>query len=345
MNWKRPAGSGIVSLTGVGLVLVVAREVLGGIESLPGGIIAAATFVLGAAFALAGPVIYRSDVDADHVLRVAEWNTLGVVVTVAVLGLVASFQAATGGDVSAPLLSGAVVVGVSAFAHVLIGFNDVRRIRAQTVAKQRQRAAVVNRFVRHDLRHAAQILLGYGHQLREEGNDLGAKIENVGEDLAETQTRVEVLDDFLNDEVESTTVDVDELIADNHQNWTAGYPEADLETDLQGDLSARAGEHVEMALAELVENACRYGGDPPEITVRGRRAGDIVHIEVLDNGEGIPEEERELINGDGIETQLDHSGGLGLWLTKWIAEQYGGDLSVENTGDGSKATLTLPAAR
>jgi len=344
MNWKRPAGSGIISLTGVGLVLVVAREAAVGIESLPGGIIAAATLVLGAAFALAGPGIYRSDVDADHVLRVAGWNTLGVVVTVAVLGLVASFQAATGGNVSAPLLSGAVVVGVSAFAHVLIGFNDVRRIRAQTVARQRQRAAVVNRFVRHDLRHAAQILLGYGYQLREEGNDLGEKIEDVGEDLAETQTRVEVLDDFLDDEAERTGVDLGELIADNHENWTADYPDADVETDLEGDLSARAGEHVDMALAELVENACRYGGDPPKVTVRGRRDGDTVRVEVLDNGEGIPESERKLINEDGIETQLDHSSGLGLWLTKWTAERYGGGLSVESTEDGSKATLRLPAA-
>ncbi len=345
MDWQRIAGAGIISVTGLGLLAVVALSAADGVHSTSGLIVAGANTVLGVAFAAGGVLAARTDVNSEHLLRVAGWNVLGVVVTTAVLGLVASFQAATGGRITEPLLSGGVVVGVSAFAHVLIGFNDVRRIRARTVVKQRQRAAVMNRFVRHDLRHAAQLLLGYGQQLRDEGNDLGGKVERVGDDLAETQERIRVLDDFLEGEPRTGTVDVEELIAENREAWTAEFPDADLTLDVAGDLSARAGEHIERALGELVRNACRYGGDPPTVTVRGRREGDTVRVDVLDDGEGIPESERDLINGDGIETQLDHSGGLGLWLTKWTAEQYGGDFAVETRAEGgSRATLTLRAA-
>lgn len=168
MDVGQSAAAATISFTGVGLAAVAGRSLLGGISGLPDVIVVGAVLVLGVSFAVAGPALVRSSVDTDHLLRVAGWNALGVVVTVAVLALVAAFQAATGGRVAAPLLSGAVILGVSAFAHVLIGVNDVRRIRARTVADQRQKVAVVNRFVRRDLRHAAQLLFGYSEQINDD---------------------------------------------------------------------------------------------------------------------------------------------------------------------------------
>ncbi|UIO99195.1 ATP-binding protein [Halobaculum sp. CBA1158] len=365
MDTGRITAAAIVTATGVGLVAVAARQLWLGVSGVAGSLVAGATLVLGVAFAAGGPAMYRTDVDSDHLLRVAGWNTLGVVVTIAVLGLVAAFQAASGGRVTAPLLTAGVVVGVSAFAHVLIGFNDVRRIRARTVARQRRKAAVVNRFVRHDLKHYAQLLLGYGRQVtetaaaREDADDaavadggtstdlaaVGDAVMEVGSELAETNERIGVIDDLLDDGDERRTVDVTDLLEDGRQRWESDYPDASLTVEVDDDLRVAAGDHLDTALAELIENALEHAGESPRVTVRGERRGDVVRIAVRDDGDGLPELERELINEDRTETQLDHSDGLGLWLTKWIVEHYGGRLAVESEATGGgQVTMSLPAA-
>jgi signal transduction histidine kinase len=350
MDLQRIAATVAIGATGLGL-LVVAALALPTVGRPSGLLMVGATLLLGGAFTLSGPLLYRSEVQSAHLLRVAGWNTLGVVATTAVLGLVAAFQAATAGSVTAPLLSGAIVVGVSAFTHVLIGFNDVRRIRARTVAKQRQKAAVVNRFVRHDLSHAAQLLFSYGEQIRADGGvggdavDVGQRVREIGDDLADTQDRIGIIDDLLERSPESRSIDVRALVEEQRNEWTEAHPDGSLTVDVPDGIEAAGGEHVEQAIGELVENAFEHGGDPPAVTIRGRQTDGAVEIEILDDGDGFPEQERELINEDRTETQLHHSSGLGLWLAKWILEHYGGGLAVgdREDGTGGRATARLPA--
>ncbi|MFD1644028.1 sensor histidine kinase [Halohasta litorea] len=351
MYWKRIIAGSIISITGIGLIFIVIQYFAGSTTNISGIIIAGAILVLGGAFGVGGAILYRSSVDSDHLLRVAGWNTLGVVVTTAVLGLVITFQIASGGRVSSPLLSGGIIVGVSAFAHVLIGFHDVRQIRARTVAKQRQKASVVNRFVRHNLRHSAQMLLGYGEQLRSDADitaqdrtDLGQKVVNIGSGLSDTQTKIKVIDDLVDRDAETYPINLMSMINSKRGEWEKSYPDMILTLDVTDDVSILAGDYIEKAISELVENACEYGGDPPEITIRGSQANEKVQIEICDNGDGFPEDEQQLINQDQDETKLQHSSGLGLWLSKWIVEYYDGQLSVETqSGDGGgKVTVTLP---
>ncbi|SHH03526.1 sensor histidine kinase [Halobaculum gomorrense] len=330
------------------------RELVAGVPEISGGIVVAAVLALGAAFAGEGPALYRSSVDSDHLLRVAGWNALGVVATTAVLALIASFQAATGGRVTAPLLSGAVVLGVSAFAHVLIGVTDVRRIRARTVADQQRRAAVVNRFVRHDLRHAAQLLLRYSDAIRDgdpvdpaarEG--LAEQVETVAWELSETQSRVWVIDELLDDEGvdDRTPLVVSEALDRRRDEWAGNHPDAAVAIDSDGAPAALAGDHVATAVAELVENALEHGGDPAEVRVEETRTGGEVEIRVIDDGGGFPERELALINGDETETPLNHSDGMGLWLAKWVIEFSDGTLAVgTEPNGGGVATVRLPAA-
>ncbi|MXR40330.1 sensor histidine kinase [Halobaculum sp. WSA2] len=372
MDLQRGTAAAVVSATGLGLAAVGGSYVSTGVPGLPGWIVVGAVLALGGAFAIAGPALYRSSVTSEHLLRVAGWNALGVVVTVAVLALVGTFQTADGGRVAAPLLSGAVIVGVSAFAHVLIGVNDVRRIRARTVADQRRKAAVVNRFVRHDLSHAAQLLIGYSDRIRggsdgdagdgmndgagaDDGGDdatdatdvdVAAQIVSIARRLSETQSRVTVIDELLDGGAETKgSVVVSEAVERRRASLTDGYPDASLRIESDGGPAARGGDHVVTAVVELVENALEHGDDRAEVRVRERRVGDEVEIRVIDDGDGFPEDERTLINDDEVETQLRHSSGMGLWLSKWVIEFYEGSLTIgtDESGD-SEATVRLPAA-
>ncbi|WP_281195226.1 sensor histidine kinase KdpD [Halorubrum sp. F4] len=353
MDLRRLVGALVISLTGVGLGAIAVRGFATGTTGIVDVVVTSVTLLFGVAFTVTGPFAYRTDVESGHLLRIAGWNTLGVVATSAVLVLVYSLQVATGASVAEPLVSGAIIVGVSAFAHVLIGFNDVRRIRARRLVKQQQKAAVMNRFVRHDLRHAAQLLIGYGEQLsagdgtESEGSlDLGRRITEIGSDLGETQSQIRVFDDLLDREADRTPIDLSTAVDDRRSEWEGEYPEGTLETDLEGECTVMAGDHVDAALEELIDNAFRYGGDPPSVTVRGERTDGTVRIEVLDDGDGFPDDETALINEDRTETQLQHSSGLGLWLAKWVIEHYDGSLSIgdRDDGDGGIVTVRLPAA-
>ncbi|MFZ6710270.1 hybrid sensor histidine kinase/response regulator [Undibacterium sp. TC9W] len=102
---------------------------------------------------------------------------------------------------------------------------------------------------------------------------------------------------------------------------------------------------IEQMLINLLTNALRYGAKKP-ITVSGVVKADSVHIRVQDRGIGISDENLQRIFAP-FERALnsDSSGGLGLglYITRQLAESHGGFVRVESVVDeGSTFTVVLP---
>jgi signal transduction histidine kinase len=107
-------------------------------------------------------------------------------------------------------------------------------------------------------------------------------------------------------------------------------------------------ERVRQCLENVVANAVKYSPDSAPVTITTRRAkqegGDVVRIEVADEGPGIapellPHVFERFVTGDRRKGGL----GLGLYLAKRIAKLHNGDLEVESrAGAGARFTLTLP---
>jgi len=102
---------------------------------------------------------------------------------------------------------------------------------------------------------------------------------------------------------------------------------------------------VRRALRNLVDNALRYGG---AARVSLRREGDNAVLIVSDDGPGIPAERIAAMmepfrRGEKSRNRATGGSGLGLTLSRAIAEQHGGTLSLANRdGGGLDAVLRLP---
>ena len=121
-------------------------------------------------------------------------------------------------------------------------------------------------------------------------------------------------------------------------------------------------ELISQALANLVENAIKYGRpaspiQPPgpemasdaklgEILIEARRDGDTVLLSVTDHGPGIPEADRKhaierFVRLEASRTQP--GSGLGLSLASAVATLHRGELRLSDAEPGLRATLAIPA--
>ena len=103
-------------------------------------------------------------------------------------------------------------------------------------------------------------------------------------------------------------------------------------------------------MKNILVNALKYsvlGNDPVQVRLSEDASGCI--IEFQDQGQGIPEDELELIfepfyRVDKSRTKLTGGYGLGLSMCKTIIEAHGGRISVRsNPGEGAAFCIRLPA--
>jgi signal transduction histidine kinase len=103
---------------------------------------------------------------------------------------------------------------------------------------------------------------------------------------------------------------------------------------------------VRQILLNLLSNAIKFGSHKPiEVVTCSDGKGGVV-IEVTDHGEGIPPQDQERIFHEFVQlgkTQLQDGTGLGLPISRRLAELLQGTLSVKSKiGEGSTFRLTLP---
>jgi signal transduction histidine kinase len=101
-------------------------------------------------------------------------------------------------------------------------------------------------------------------------------------------------------------------------------------------------------VANLVENARKYGADGAHPRILVEREDGSIRITVADQGIGIPESERELIfdrfyRASNAQRVTDTGLGLGLYICRRIVEEHGGRIWHEPTpGGGSTFVVMLP---
>ncbi|WP_306056282.1 PAS domain S-box protein [Natronococcus wangiae] len=223
-----------------------------------------------------------------------------------------------------------------------------------TEQKQRQkRVEILNRVLRHDLRNGMNIVDGCAEMLGEAVGDEHAEyataIQDRAAELIDLAEKTRAVEHILERTPSGAgPIDVSAVVERTLSQFEREYPSTEIERSVPDGVFARADEYLEMALAQLLENAVEHHDGPVptiEVTLRDRVDDGMVVLSVADDGPGVPDEERELLEEEREITQLRHASGLGLWLVDWVVTQSGGQLAFSNNEPrGTVVTLEVPRA-
>ncbi|HYN12627.1 MAG TPA: ATP-binding protein [Burkholderiales bacterium] len=203
-------------------------------------------------------------------------------------------------------------------------------------------------------RERAMVLAGISHDLRTPLSRLRLALEMSGADPSASEAMISDIDEI-------------DAVIGQFLDFARGANEEQAPDELNallGDLAehyARIGKRVLLkqqavkpfsfarlavrrAVANLVDNALRYAGEPVEIEIRNERGTAV--IEVRDRGPGIPEADRERLKRPFTRLDDARSGpggaGLGLAIVERIARAHRGSLELApRQGGGLVARLAL----
>jgi signal transduction histidine kinase len=240
-----------------------------------------------------------------------------------------------------------ILLLVAAATFLLV--TSARRAE-ETARRQLEFTAVVS----HELRTPVTAIRSLAENLADGVVSEPAKARVYGQEIARQGARLgEMLERVLavsalqaRSEPRREEIRLEELVQEVAAEARAAYPEAALEVETDGAGASGAGtgpgilrgdrEALRRALANLVTNALRHGGEPPWARIRltVSAGGRTARIEVADRGPGIPAEEREQVfeafyRGSAAREGQRAGTGLGLYLVRRIVERQGGTVELD----------------
>ena len=226
----------------------------------------------------------------------------------------------------------------------------------QEVARAARSFNAMQRSLKAYLETRAQALAGVSHDLRLPLTRLRLRLEQLPENDARAamQRDIEEMDAMVGGTLDylRAGADTEQAVKLNLVALLEGLAEdaeaAGAKVSLHGTaapLTARP-QALRRCLANLIDNARRYGGGEVDVTLVDNASS--VEIRIEDRGAGIPAEERERVFEPYVRLEASrarHTGGtgLGLAIARAVARAHGGEVALAGrAGGGTAAIVTLP---
>ena len=240
--------------------------------------------------------------------------------------------------------------------HLVEHMEQVRR----TFETERLRSALLTS-ISHDLKTPLAAVLGAAGTLR----DLASKLtQDQKDDLLSTVIdESERLNRFIANLLDMTKLeagavspnaaphDLHEIVGSVLRRAEKILKQHRVKLDLADNLPMLKLDAVlfEQVLFNILDNAAKYAPPDTTIIIRSSRERDVVVLQVMDEGDGIPPPEFDQIfekfyrvrKGDSVRAGT----GLGLAISRGFIEAMHGTISAANRSDGTGAvfTISLPA--
>ena len=145
-------------------------------------------------------------------------------------------------------------------------------------------------------------------------------------------------------------LDLNHLLAVAAERWHGRSGRHDLLLESAPEALPLEGDPqlLDQLFEKLLSNAFKFSPAGGAVEIAARRLGDEALVTVRDYGIGIPPEDLELLfqrfaRGRNVSVRSFGGLGLGLWLSREIAEAHGGSITVESeAGTGTTFCVRLP---
>jgi len=234
---------------------------------------------------------------------------------------------------------------------------DTLTYASQELSKTDRMQKELTANISHDLRTPLTMIRGYAEVMRD------IPEENTPENLQILIDETERLTELVNDLMDLSKIqsgvrapvmeffDLTSVIREVLSRYgaftkTQGYHitlEAERNVPVFADRSM-----ILQVIYNLINNAIHYTGDDLSVTVTQTVIGDKVRFSVKDTGQGIPEDQLNLIWDRYYKVDQTHRAarigtGLGLSIVKGVLDIHGADYGVESKlGEGSVFWFELP---
>ena len=239
--------------------------------------------------------------------------------------------------------------------------EDIERVR-RVAETDRLRSALLTS-ISHDLKTPLAAVLGAAGALRDLSKSLD---ENAKADLLATVIEeLERLNRFIANLLDMTKLeagavvpntalhDIGEIVGSALQRAGKILVKHRVEVEISPDLPMVMVDAVlfEQVIFNLLDNAAKYAPPETAIRVQSWRDHDRVHLQVLDEGDGIPAADIERIFDKFYRTrkgdQVRAGTGLGLAISRGFVEAMQGTITAANRTDrpGAIFTISLPVPK
>ena len=210
----------------------------------------------------------------------------------------------------------------------------------------------------HDLRTPLAGIVGSASALRSQGADLTEQqraklldnLEDEARDLALMADNILQIARLSQPHTELSTQweSIEDVLGAAVVRMRRRWPGASIQLEVPRGLPpvrAEAG-LLAQAVANLVDNAARHGGEPPRIVVQAGRSRDGLFVAVRDHGRGLPPGDPADLFKRWHRGQASRAGGsgLGLAICQLAAEAHGGSIHARGCDPGAEFRVDLPAS-
>lgn len=228
----------------------------------------------------------------------------------------------------------------------IVGFS-----RDITERRRRERQlAVMDNLLRHNLRNDLNVIVSALDTIDRETDNPDVTeqtrvIRRVGSELLTTAEKQRDTIDVLTAPTEHSTIDLATSIRGSINRVREEHPSVIVDVELPEPFLVHGLPDLELAIAELIDNAIAHADCAPQIHITGRASDSRRTVTIEDNCPPIPETEYRVLTGEREMNALYHTSGLGLWLVYWVVTLSDGHISFsEQSPRGNAISISLPAA-
>jgi PAS domain S-box-containing protein len=222
----------------------------------------------------------------------------------------------------------------------------------QQLEEQRDGLELLNEMVRHDIRNDLQVIASYAELLATridtEDREYVERILNNAQSAVElTRSARDLAGTMLQTDRSVEPTPLKQTLLAQIDDIRTSYPDAVVSVDgTIPNVTVAADEMLASVFRNVIKNAIQHNDKAePDVTITIDDGDDEVSVAVIDNGPGIPDNQKEEVFGKGEKGLGSEGTGIGLYLVNTLVEKYGGRVRVDdNEPEGTIVTVTLRRA-